>query len=182
MNDEKFYEIKNSLAKGDEVWLYLNSGKYAGSIARALDTKTHTSFYGGDYQVGSEYQYENFKIKFKINERNIWINVWNLRESSQRYEFIVIKSLDQKKQVSKDFLGREFTVDDVVFLYSSTYGDILGVINKINDKGSLTIRVAKKKNEGWNSDRAKQGIFVVPYYRADRILIIDDPAVLLLRA
>lgn len=175
MKDQRFYEIIVQLAEGLEIWLMIDSGKYTGSVVKALDTKTLIYYGGGDHQ------YEELKIKFKINGRILWQNIWNLRVTSQTQESIVTKSVDQKKKISKDFLGREFAINDVVFLYSVTYGEILGVINEINDKGSLTIRVAKKKNEGW-SDRAKQGIFVVPHFRTCRILIIDDPAILLLRA
>ena len=194
MDDELFYKIKDSLAKGKEIWIHLGSGKYAGSIARALDAKTN--YDRDDYKdveqsmhvptAREEYEYypedADFKIKFKINERNIWINAWNLHESSQRYESIVIKSVDQEKKISKDFLDREFNIGDVVFLHSSTYGEILGVINEINNKGTLTIRTAKKQNKWYTSERSKQGIFLVPHARTNRILIIDDPAVLLLRA
>lgn len=185
MNDQEFLEIKDSLTKGADIWLQINSGKYLGSIAKALDAKTSTKYYGDD----ERFRYIDYKIKFKINGRNLWQNIWYLHEASQKYETIVTRSVaDQKKQISKDFLDREFDVGDVVFLHSPTYGEILGVINKISDTGTLTIRIAKKQNEWYTSKRSKQGVFLVPHSRADcsnragRLLIIDDPAVLLLRA
>lgn len=183
MTDEEFFKIKDRLAKKSEIWLQINNGKYSGSTAKALEAKTITKYYGLSEESKSRRTYLNCKIKFNINGRNLWQNAWYLYEASHNYEIIVIHSgVDQKKKISKDFLDREFTVGDVVFFYSSTYGEILGVIDKINDKGSLTIRIAKRQNEGWNSKRSKQGVFLVPHNRANRLLIIDDPAVLLLRA
>lgn len=179
MNDDRFNEIRQRLERGSQVWIQIGSGKYNGSVSEALDTKIYTSYYDDDKQ----YKYEDMKIKFKINGRALWLVSWGLQESSQKSENIVTKSIKNKTRTApKDFLDREFSIDDVVFLHSSTYGEILGVIDKINDKGTLTIRLAKKRNEGWESDQVKQGIFMVPYNRANRILIIDDPAILLLRA
>ncbi len=193
MNNAKFLDIQKRVANGDKVFIEIGSGKYKDSILQALDTKTHTTYKGTNYgyKTGTGYgvpggQYEDHKIKFKVNGKTLWLCKWYLYEADwTTTPKIVIKAKTlkgQNKKPPKDFLGREFTIEDVVFLYSTTYGEMLGVVDEINDKGTLTLRVAKRQHSDWMTDRAKQGIFKVPYERAHRVMIIDDPAILLLRA
>jgi len=193
MRDEAFYDIANRLEKGADIWIEIGSGKFKGSVVKAIETKTHSIYKGQDYgyQNSSDGygtpggKYEDHKIKFKINGRFQWSSQYYLYEDEKRNARIVTATAtlkEQNKKPPKDFLNREFNIDDVVFVYSASYGEMLGVVSEINNIGTITLRVAKRQHSEWMSDIAKQGIYKVPYERAHRVMIIDDPAILLLRA
>ena len=193
MNEAKFLDIRKRVANGDNVYVEIGSGKYQNSILKALDTKLLTTYKGTDYgNTGCDGYgtpggtYEDQKIKFKVNGKTLWLCKHYLYEADWTTTpklIIKAKTLKaQNKNPPKDFLNREFTIEDVVFLYSTTYGEMLCVVDEINDQGTITLRVAKQQHSEWMSERSKQGIFKVPYERAHRVMIIDDPAILLLRA
>lgn len=177
VNDTKmhtlgFIDIKNKIDEGIDVFVrYLNQGsKYYGSIVKVLEAEVKT--YGDSPYLWSE---EKFRIKLKDN-KNVWVNRYSVEETNHTYENIQ-ERIDEHK-ISKDFLGKEFEVGDVVFLYSSTYGEMLGVVKEISPKGTIKIKSAKQKQ---TYSYPTKKLYTVPHYRASRVLIIDDPQIMLLK-